>query len=115
MSFSSGLSTTCEKLHPCNPPVTLTRDYPQSTSLANRMPESKRRKPKHRPQSSKAIEEAAKAKEPSPTWYVALMAGLMVVGVLLVLARFIFRWPQGTLLVGLGAIAAGFLLTTNYK
>lgn len=79
------------------------------------MPESKRRKPKHRPQSSKAIEEAAKSKEPSPTWYVALMAGLMVVGVLLVLARFIFRWPQGMLLVGLGAIAAGFLMTTNYK
>lgn len=79
------------------------------------MPESKRRKPKNRPQSQKAIEAAAKAKDPSPTWYVALMAGLMVVGVLLVLARFIFEWPQATLLVGLGAIAAGFLMTTNYR
>jgi hypothetical protein len=79
------------------------------------MPESKRRKPKNRPQTQKAIEAAAKAKDPSPTWYVALMAGLMVVGVVLVLARFIFQWPQSMLLVGLGAIAVGFLMTTNYR
>ncbi len=79
------------------------------------MPESKRRKPKNRPQSQKAIAAAAKAKDPSPTWYVAVMAGLMVVGVLLVLARFIFQWDQFTLLIGLGAIAAGFLMTTNYR
>lgn len=79
------------------------------------MPESKRRKPKNPPQSQKAIEAAAKAKEPSPTWYVAVMAGLMVVGVLLVLLRFILDWPQVMLLVGLGAIAAGFLMTTNYR
>lgn len=79
------------------------------------MPESKRRKPKNRPQSQKAIEAAAKAKEPSPTWYVALMAGLMVVGVILVLLRFILDWDQSMLLVGLGAIAGGFLMTTNYR
>lgn len=79
------------------------------------MPESKRRKPKYRPQSQNAIAAAAKAKEPSPTWYVALMAGLMVVGVVLVLLRFILDWPQTLLLLGLGAIAAGFLMTTNYR
>ncbi|MGH3651154.1 MAG: cell division protein CrgA [Acidimicrobiia bacterium] len=79
------------------------------------MPESKRRRPKNRPPSPSAIEAAARAKDPSPTWYVAVMAGLMVVGVLLVLARFIFQWPQAMLLVGLGAIAAGFLMTTNYR
>jgi hypothetical protein len=79
------------------------------------MPESKRRKPKNRPPTQRAIEAAAKAKEPSPTWYVALMAGLMVVGVVLVLLRFIMDWPQTLLLVGLGAIAAGFLMTTNYR
>ena len=79
------------------------------------MPESKRRKPKNRPQSQKAIAAAAKAKEPSPTWYVALMAGLMVIGVVLVLLRFIMDMPQTMLLVGLGAIAAGFLMTTNYR
>lgn len=79
------------------------------------MPESKRRKPKNRPQSQKAIAAAARAKEPSPTWYVALMAGLMVIGVVLVLLRFILDMPQTMLLVGLGAIAAGFLMTTNYR
>ncbi|HXV71266.1 MAG TPA: cell division protein CrgA [Acidimicrobiia bacterium] len=79
------------------------------------MPESKRRKPKNRPQSPKAVEAAAKAKEPSPTWYVATMAGLMVVGVVLVLARFVFEMDQVLLLIGLGAIAAGFLMTTNYR
>jgi uncharacterized membrane protein HdeD (DUF308 family) len=79
------------------------------------MPESKRRKPKNRPQSQKAMEAAAKAKDPSPTWYVAVMAGLMVVGVVLVLLRFILDLDQVLLLVGLGAIAAGFLMTTNYR
>lgn len=79
------------------------------------MPESKRRKPKNRPQSQKAIAAAAKAKEPSPTWYVAVMAGLMVVGVVLVLLRFILDLSQTFLLVGLGAIAAGFMMTTNYR
>lgn len=79
------------------------------------MPESKRRKPKNRPQSQKAIEAAAKAKDPSPTWYVAVMAGLMVVGVILVLLRFILDLDQTFLLVGLAAIAGGFLMTTNYR
>jgi hypothetical protein len=79
------------------------------------MPESKRRKPKNRPPTQRAIEAAAKAKEASPIWYVTLMAGLMVVGVVLVLLRFIMNWPQTLLLIGLGAIAAGFLMTTNYR
>ena len=79
------------------------------------MPESKRRKPKNRPQSPRAAEAAAKSKDPSPTWYVALMAGLMVVGVLLVLIRFILDLDQIWLIGGLVAIAAGFLMTTNYR
>ena len=79
------------------------------------MPESKRRKPRSRPRPLSA-EAAAKAKEPSPTWYVAVMAGLMVVGVVLVLLRFILPdAPQTLLLVGLAAIAAGFVMTTNYR
>lgn len=81
------------------------------------MPESKRRKPKSRPQSPKALEAAAKAKQPSPTWYVAVMASLMVVGVILVLLRFILAddLSRMWLLVGLGAIAAGFVMTMNYR
>ncbi len=79
------------------------------------MPESKRRKPKNRPVSASATQAAVKAKDPSPTWYVALMAGLMVVGVVLVILRFVFEWDQTILIAGLVAIAAGFLMTTNYR
>jgi 1,4-dihydroxy-2-naphthoate octaprenyltransferase len=78
------------------------------------MPESKRRKPKNPPKTQSAVE-AAKAKDPSPTWYVATMTGLMVVGVVLVLIRFIFQQDQVLLLLGLAAIAGGFLMTTNYR
>ncbi|HEX9864592.1 MAG TPA: cell division protein CrgA [Acidimicrobiia bacterium] len=79
------------------------------------MPESKRRKPKSPPSSAKAAMASVKAKEPSPTWYVGVMAGLMVLGVLLVLLRFVFEWSQLVLVAGLVAIAAGFLMTTNYR
>ena len=58
---------------------------------------------------------ARSKKDPSPTWYVAVMAGLMVVGVVLVLLRFIFEWDQIVLVIGLVAIAVGFLMTTNYR
>jgi hypothetical protein len=76
------------------------------------MPESKRRKPKSRPQPSST---AVNAKDPSPTWYVAVMAGLMIGGVLLVLLRFVFEWDQMVMIAGLVAIAGGFLMTTNYR
>ncbi|MGH8915165.1 MAG: cell division protein CrgA [Acidimicrobiia bacterium] len=79
------------------------------------MPESKRRKPKNGPVSAKAALAAVKAKDPSPTWYVGVMAGLMVLGVVLVLLRFVFEWDQTVLVIGLVAIAAGFLMTTNYR
>ena len=64
---------------------------------------------------SAAAQASAKAKDPSPAWYVALMAGLMVIGVVLVLLRFVFEWDQTVLIIGLLAIAAGFLMTTNYR
>jgi hypothetical protein len=78
------------------------------------VPESKRRKPKSQPRATTQAA-IAKGKDPSPTWYVALMAGLMVLGVILVLLRFVFEWDQTILIVGLVAIAAGFLMTTNYR
>jgi len=43
------------------------------------------------------------------------MAGLMVLGVILVILRFVFEWNQLILVGGLLAIAAGFLMTTNYR
>lgn len=78
------------------------------------MPESKKRKPKKSPPPS-SVQTATKAKDPSPTWYVAIMAGLMVIGVLLVLLRFILQLDQLVLVAGLVAIAIGFLMTTNYR
>jgi hypothetical protein len=87
---------------------------PAATSLGF-VPESKRRKPKNPQSASRTAQTAVKSKEPSPTWYVALMAGLMVVGVVLVLLRFVFEWDQTVLVAGLVAIAAGFLMTTNYR
>lgn len=78
------------------------------------MPESKRRKPKAiGPTKSKHV--PAQAQEPSPTWYVAVMAGLMAVGTLIILVRFIFDTDQVLLLIGLGLITAGFIMTTNYR
>lgn len=82
------------------------------------MPESRKRKP--RKQSKPAgrpspTEVTVKKDEPSPTWYVATMAGLMAVGVILVLVRFVFGLDQWVLLVGLGMIAGGFLMTTGYR
>jgi hypothetical protein len=43
------------------------------------------------------------------------MMGLMAIGLLAVLARFVFQLPQYWLLGGLVAIAAGFIMTTNYR
>ncbi len=79
------------------------------------MPESKRRKPKNRPQSQEVIAAAAREKDPSPTWYVVLMAGLMVIGVVLVLVRFILQMDQLVLVAGLGFITVGFIMTTGYR
>ncbi|MFZ0626052.1 MAG: cell division protein CrgA [Acidimicrobiia bacterium] len=79
------------------------------------MPESKRRKPKSAPVSAASTAAEARSKEPSPTWYVVVMAGLMVIGVIMVLVRFVFQLDQLVLVGGLVAIAAGFLMTTNYR
>lgn len=80
------------------------------------MPESKRRKPKRStPTLPKTAGAEAKAKPPSPTWFVVLMAGLLGVGLLAVLARFIFQWPQYFLIGGFLMIAAGFIMATNYR
>ncbi len=108
--LSPGLSTDVENY---NPVVRIHGSF-YLTTLRFGMPESKRRKPKNPPQSQAAIA-ARKSDEPSPTWYVAVMTGLMVLGVILVLIRFIFDQPQFLLLIGLGCIAGGFLMTTNYR
>lgn len=77
------------------------------------MPQSKKRK-KAQSQSAQSVGTSAD-KDPSPTWYVVLMAGLMVAGVILVLARFVLDLNQYFMIGGLGAITVGFLMTTNYR
>ncbi|MFO7548208.1 MAG: cell division protein CrgA [Acidimicrobiia bacterium] len=82
------------------------------------MPESRKRKPrKGRTASGRQSPTEVKVErdEPSPTWYVVTMTGLMAVGVVLVLLRFVFDLDQWVLLVGLGMIAGGFLMTTGYR
>lgn len=82
------------------------------------MPQSKRRKPKNAgptPSRTASNQLISNHEDASPTWYVGVMAGLMVLGTLLVLARFIFQMDQFVLLIGLGLIAAGFFMTTNYR
>jgi hypothetical protein len=79
------------------------------------MPESKRRKPKSTGPTPSRSPSVTK-KDPSPRWYVYLMAGLMGVGVLVVLLRFmVFQESEWLLLAGLLFITVGFVMTTNYR
>jgi len=54
----------------------------------------------------------------SPTWYAAVMFGLMAVGIIVIILNYIDLVPGGQrsifLYSGLGAIAVGFLMTMNY-
>ena len=84
------------------------------------MPTSKgRKKAKRRPAPPPKKPDAVKAKGPSPTWYVALMFGLMGIGVLVIVVNYVGVLPGGTdnkyLMAGLGAIAVGFGMTLNYR
>ncbi len=82
------------------------------------MPESKgRRKSKtvRRPTPPKsAVAAREKDSKESPMWYVVIMFGLMALGVIMVVTRYIFIQEQWVLLAGLGAIGVGFMMTTNY-
>jgi hypothetical protein len=82
------------------------------------MPVSKgRRKSKQikRPTQPKTnVARAEKGRPESPTWYVVLMFGLMGLGVLMVVSRYLFQMNNAVLLVGLLFIAIGFIMTTNY-
>jgi hypothetical protein len=80
------------------------------------MPVSKKRK--NRKLRSTALPSLAppKSQPPSPTWYVVLMFGLMAVGVILVILNYVVQDPFAPwgLWLGLGGIAVGFFMTTNY-
>lgn len=84
------------------------------------MPVSKgRKKAKKRPPPPPQAEAKGAAKGPSPTWYVALMFGLMGVGIVVILLNYIRLLPGSPtnlwLLVGLGGIGVGFGMTLNFR
>ena len=93
---------------------------PPRTNLSP-MPVSKgRKKAKKRPTPpSKPAAAEEKHRGSSPTWYVALMFGLMAVGIIMILLNYIDVLPGGTsnlwLLLGLGGIGVGFAMTLNYR
>ena len=82
------------------------------------MPVSKgRRKSKtiRRPTPPKsAVAAREKDAKESPMWYVWIMFGLMAIGIVLVVSRYVFDMDQVVLLAGLGAIGVGFVMTTGY-
>lgn len=89
------------------------------------MPESKGRP---RPRKSARPEDAGRAEAPkaqqvgNPSWFVPVMCGLMIFGVLWVATFYIAtdtNWPAPigywNLVVGLGAIMAGFIMATRWR
>lgn len=77
------------------------------------MPESRTRKKKAKGRPTPPP--VKKDKGPSPLWYVVTMFGLMGAGVLLVVATYVFQMGNPYLFLGLGTLAVGFLMTTNYR
>ena len=80
------------------------------------MPRSKVRrtaKTTRRPTPPKRPASAKQAKKSSKL-YVGIMFGLMAVGVLMVVTRYVLDTPSWLLLAGLGCMGGGFLMTTNY-
>lgn len=64
----------------------------------------------------------AKGVQPNPGWYAPLMVGLMVFGLLWIVAVYlsgaqypIGAWGNWNLAVGFGFIIAGFIMTTNWR
>ena len=78
------------------------------------MPVSKKRKGS-RPSQPTPARNPVKSATPSPRWYVITMAGLMGVGLILVLLRFVLGLDQLWLVGGLALIAGGFLMTTGHR
>ncbi len=82
------------------------------------MPKSKVRKKRKGKRPPPRALEPTKPKGPSPTWYVALMFGLIAIGGLIIIFNYIGLVPGDTsntyLIIGLAAIAVGFGMTLNF-
>lgn len=58
----------------------------------------------------------------NPSWYVPVMLGLMIIGLLWVVVHYLTQgefpvkaWGNWNLVAGFGFIIAGFLMTTNWR
>jgi hypothetical protein len=84
------------------------------------MPVSKgRKKANKRPTPPSHKPTALDEKGPSPTWYVAIMFGLMALGVVIILLNYmgVFGGTADNkfLITGLIGIGVGFSMTMNYR
>jgi len=83
------------------------------------MPKSKVRKKRKGKQPPPRQLDPPKQKGPSPTWYIAIMFGLMAIGVIVIILNYMGLLPDGTknlyLVIGLAMIAGGFGLTLNFR
>lgn len=87
------------------------------------MPESKGRSRKStRPEGGGASRAPKPQRVGNPSWFVPVMTGLMIFGVLWVATFYIAadsRWPAPigywNLVVGMGAIMAGFVMSTRWR
>ncbi|GAA1048986.1 cell division protein CrgA [Arthrobacter russicus] len=86
------------------------------------MPESKSRRRSNRPQPDSG---ASKAIKPNPVWYKPVMFGLMIIGLLWIIAFYITSNTATPLpipgigawniAVGFGIVIVGFLMTTRWR
>ena len=82
------------------------------------MPKSKGRKKAKRRPPPPPKPDPIKEKGPSPAWYQAVMFSLMGIGVLVIVLNYIGIFGDTTnllLLIGLGMIAGGFMMTLNFR
>jgi len=83
------------------------------------MPKSKVRKKRKGKQPPPRQITPPKQKGPSPTWYIAIMFGLMAIGVIVIVLNYMGLLPDGTknlyLVLGLAMIAGGFGMTLNFR
>lgn len=86
------------------------------------MPESKgRAKPKPRTRKKNAPVDVAAPPKVNPEWFVPVMCGLMIFGVLWVTVFYVTSgdYPltigYWNLVIGLGAIMAGFFMATRWR
>jgi len=90
-------------------------DHRTGTMVAA-MPKSKTRNKKSPTRSQREARPQPKRKLPSPKWYVITMFSLMGLGVLVAILSHAVPFFRGWgMWVGLSSLAAGFLMTLNYR